>query len=250
MAPWLLLFAACVPSAPEAPASAPRAEVTDCAQPARRPLAPLSPDPVLPDTAVAQLAGLGRPAGPPLDLTLVLDRSGSMAEEGRMGFVKRAILRMVEGFRPGDRLNVVVFDNEACAALVDWNAGRDDVGVVHDVVAAIAPRGSTDLALGLHAGYRVATRADWLADAARDRRMVLVTDALLDEQDVAETTLHEVRRAREIHAIHLHTSSVGQRADSTLLPHLADLGGGEWRYLGAAAWTTSRRERSPEPDLR
>lgn len=239
---WLLLNVGCTAGAPEAPAPGPRAQVEDCSSGSRRQAAAVSPAPAIPDTAVGRLAALGAPGARPLDLTLVVDRSGSMAEEGRMTFVKRAVDRMTAALRPGDRLNFVVFDNESCRPLTDWRAGRDDVGLVHDAVARTSPRGSTDLSLGLHTGYVAATQAGWLGEEGRDRRLILVTDALLTSDDLDTRVLTEVRRAWEVHHITLWAVAVGKDTNSAVLSQLGEVGGGGYQYLGASAWATSRRE--------
>lgn len=247
---WLTLIACSgPPSADASPAVAARAKVEDCPT-ARRPVTALSPAPAIPEVAVGMLARLGAPLDAGLDLTLVIDRSGSMAEEGRMSFVKHATGRIVDALRPGDRLNLVVFDNDACTALSDWVGARDEAGLAHDVIATVAPRGSTDLALGLHAGYLAATQPGWLRDAGRERRLVLITDALVGEDDLDERTTNEVHRAWESYRIALHTVGVGQQANAPLLSHLAELGGGSYAYLGASAWVTSQREAAPVPDPR
>lgn len=239
---WILLIAACTAGAPETVVPDARAVVQDCSTASRRPSSLASPSPTIPDAAITLLASLGDPGERPLDLTVVVDRSGSMAEEGRMTLVKRALDRISPGLRPGDRLNLVVFDNEACRPLSDWEAARDDVGLVHDAVARMAPRGSTDLQLGLHTGYLAATQPEWIDDAGRERRLVLVTDALLADHDLDVAVLTEVRRAWEVHQITLWTVGVGKDSTSDVLSQLGERGGGGYRYLGASAWSTSRRE--------
>lgn len=226
-----------------------RAVVQSCPAP-RRPIVGQAPAPAIPDAALNRLSHLGAPGTQPLDLTLVVDRSGSMAEEGRMVFVKRAAARIAEGLRPGDRLNLVVFDNEPCTSVSDWVAGRDAPGVAIDGIASVAPRGSTDLAAGLHAGYLAATQTAWRGDESRDRRLVLITDALVGEDDLDDLAANEVLRAWQVHHIALHTVGVGQEPHAPLLARLAELGGGTYAYLGASAWVTSRREQTPEPDPR
>lgn len=232
---WLL--AACVSQGPSESASPPAsAIVRDCAAArASRPTHTTLHSPTIPAGSMSALVELAAPRsrhGRPLDLTLVVDRSGSMSEQGRMTFVKDAIDQIGAGLRPADRLNLVVFDNEACVPLEDWVAERDDLGLVQDAVARMAPRGSTNLVLGLHTGYRVATRS--LGEPDRDRRVVLVTDALLTNEDLDANALNEVERAWQAHSIALWTVGVGQASDSPLLLRLAERGGGGFRYLGVA----------------
>lgn len=247
---WLSILLACEGAPKEAAALAlppGRAVVQDCTGGGQRPAAPLEMAEPIPESAAPRLAGVllsglptaldgGAPDPAGMDLTLVVDRSGSMVEAGRIGFVKRGLTRLTEGVRPGDRVNLVVFDNEACVALEDWVAGRDDVGILYDAVAAITPRGSTDLGLGLHTGYRVATRAGTLEDAARRRRVVLITDALVASGGIAEGVAAEVERAWQLYRLDLTAVSLGDASDGELLATLAQRGGGRHTWLGARAW--------------
>src|SRR5215203_5678888 len=49
----------------------------------------------------------------PLNLALVIDKSGSMAEDDKMSRVKESLRTLVTKLRPDDIVSVVVFDTEA-----------------------------------------------------------------------------------------------------------------------------------------
>src|SRR5680860_1580824 len=49
--------------------------------------------------------------GPPLDLAVVLDRSGSMAGQA-LASAKEAIYRLIDGLRKPDRLALIAYDDE------------------------------------------------------------------------------------------------------------------------------------------
>lgn len=51
-----------------------------------------------------------RPNAPPLDLRLVIDRSGSMKSAGKLDAVKAAMLAMVDDLDPKDRLTIITFE--------------------------------------------------------------------------------------------------------------------------------------------
>lgn len=51
-----------------------------------------------------------QPNAPPLDLHLVIDRSGSMRSAGKLEAVKAAMLAVVDDLDPKDRLTIITFD--------------------------------------------------------------------------------------------------------------------------------------------
>ena len=70
------------------------------------------------DTLSVALAVKGAsPLRQALDLTLVVDRSCSMEDEGRMDFTKRGLSVMSDQLTDGDRLDVVLFDDRVCVPL-------------------------------------------------------------------------------------------------------------------------------------
>jgi Ca-activated chloride channel family protein len=50
---------------------------------------------------------------PPVNLSLVIDKSGSMADADKLSRVKEALLTLVSQLRETDVLSIVVFDSEA-----------------------------------------------------------------------------------------------------------------------------------------
>ena len=48
----------------------------------------------------------------PLNLSVVLDRSGSMADQGKIDFAKTALYKLIDQLGPDDILSVVIYDNE------------------------------------------------------------------------------------------------------------------------------------------
>ncbi len=244
---WFVLAAACVSTPNEdltalAPLPTGRAVVRSCPGPTRRmPTGPMLRPSEVDAGAFADFALAPRPADGQLDLTLVLDRSGSMEEEGRMNTVKAGIKATAGRLTRGDRLSVVLFDNEPCTPLEGYVVGRDDPGILADVVASVRPRGSTNLPGGLHEAYRVATRDTDLSDTARLRRILLVTDALLDEADVPAATTEEVERAWTLYRIRLSALAVGRRADGPLLQTLAARAQGRYGVIGVAEPEQARR---------
>lgn len=189
-----------------------------------------------PDTLTLALAVKGKvPERVPLDLTVVLDRSGSMSAEGRMDYLKRGLTKMSENLRPGDRVDMVLFDHEVCTPLENFVVGRDDPAILSSAIGRLQPRGSTDLDLGLEEGYRIAMGRGSVEVQGRNRRMMLISDALLNTGDVDPNTVSEVGRAYEQGGVRLTAIGVGREFNDQVLDMLSEKGKGAYVYLGSEA---------------
>ena len=168
----------------------------------------------------------------PLDLTVVLDRSGSMSAEGRMEYLKRG-LHLAEGeLQPGDRVDVVLFDNTVCTPLEDYVVGRDDPSLLTRTIDQLQPRGSTNLDAGLREGYRLASARE---AHRRNQRVMLVTDAFLNTGSVDPDVVSEVARNYEDRGIRLTGVGVGREFNDDVLNKLTEKGKGAYVYLGSEA---------------
>ncbi|MEZ4238485.1 MAG: VWA domain-containing protein [Myxococcota bacterium] len=188
------------------------------------------------DTLTVSLAVRGaNPPRQPLDLTVLLDRSGSMAAEGRMDYTRRGLSLLSDNLQRGDRLDLVLFDGEACTPVENFVVGRDDPALVEDVIRQMAPRGSTDLDAGLQEAYRIQTSRDAGDVHGRNRRVLLVTDAELNTGNVSEALVSEVGRHLDENGVHLSGVGVGRDFNDHMLDLLTEKGKGAYVYLGSEA---------------
>jgi Ca-activated chloride channel homolog len=165
-------------------------------------------------------------------LTFVIDRSGSMQEEGRMEYLKRGLLRMTSELKRGDIVNVVAFDHQVCTPIENFVVGRDPMTTLTSTIDRLAPRGSTDLDSGLRTGYALADRA---YQPAYTNRVLLITDALAntgvtDPEMMAMVSAHFDKRR-----IRLSGVGVGREFNDGLLDRLTERGKGAYVFLGSPA---------------
>lgn len=173
------------------------------------------------------------PPRQPLDLTLVVDRSCSMEAEGRMEYTKKGLQLMQDQLEPGDRVDVVLFDDSVCTPLENFVVGRDDPKLLQQTINQMRPRGGTNVDRGLREGYSLVQRKK--DTHRRNRRMMLLTDALMNTGDVNPNTVSEIGKAYEQHGVRLTGVGVGRDFNDELLDKLTEKGKGAYVFLGSEA---------------
>src|SRR5438874_5224716 len=106
----------------------------------------------------------------PLNLSLVLDRSGSMAGEA-LKHAKEAAQALVERLTPEDILSVVIYDDTITTILAPQNV--TDKKAIHDLIGKVQASGCTDLNGGWLKGCEHVK-----ANLSKDKinRVLLLTD--------------------------------------------------------------------------
>ncbi len=163
----------------------------------------------------------------PLSLTLVIDVSGSMKNEGRLELVKQAIAAILSELTPLDTVSVVSFNTNARVVIQPTSA--KELETIAAAVRTLTPGGSTNVEHGLKLGYELANR-----EVAEDRnnRVVLFSDGVANVGNVnAQAVLGSVAENRG-EGIYLNTFGVGMgNHNDELLEQLADRGNGQCAYV-------------------
>lgn len=177
--------------------------------------------------ALLRLEGEARlqPERPPLNLCLVLDRSGSMAGE-KLHAARRAAAGLVRRLAPTDRVSVVAFDERA--DVVAWPGTGADQEDLPLLLEAIEPGGITNLsAAWLRArDLLAAARTDDSVD-----RILLLTDGQANAGLTDPAQLIGLCRVGAAAGIGTSTFGFGADFDEDLLRAMADAGGGNTWYI-------------------
>ena len=161
----------------------------------------------------------------PLNLALVLDRSGSMSG-GKLEAVKRAARDLVLRLHPDDHVSVVAFDDQV-HTVARAGTGAEQAGLLNALMA-LRPGGSTNLSGGWLQG-RALVQEHWAAHGVN--RIILLTDGLANQGVTDPGTLRQLCGQALEARVGTTTVGVGAGFDEELLAQMAEAGAGASYYI-------------------
>ena len=180
----------------------------------------------------------------PVNVTLVLDASGSMAGGNRVDIARTAAETIRQSLGPSDRMAVVHFTTDVLEQYTVHHRPPDNRNIVRSI-ERLAPHGSTNVQAGLNRGVELADRA------RRDRPeafnyIILMSDGVANVDATNPFTILDSAPDRDhLNPLRLITVGVGiANYNDYLLEQLAQHGNGWYRYLDdtAQARSTFSRE--------
>ena len=160
-------------------------------------------------------------------LTFVIDVSGSMDMDNRLGLVKRSLELLVEQLRPEDTVGIVVYGSDARVVL-DPISGSDK-GAILSAIYGLHPEGATNAEAGIRLGYKMAMRA---FNPHGINRVILCSDGVANVGETGpDAILEEVQHYVE-EGVTLTTIGFGMdNYNDVLMEQLADNGNGFYAYV-------------------
>ena len=180
----------------------------------------------------------------PLNVTLVLDASGSMGDGNRVDIARAAAEAIRQSLRPQDRVAVVHFTEGVIHDLTVEHRVPDDSAVERSI-GRLAPHGSTNVQAGLNLGVRLANQARLERPDAYNY-VILMSDGVANVDATNPFAILESAYDRDAsNPLRLITVGVGiTNYNDVLLEQLAQHGNGWYRYLDSSdqARSTFSRE--------
>ncbi len=179
------------------------------------------PDPTQGGGYFMLLGGLAAPTTPSesiaREVTIVLDRSGSMAG-GKLDQAKNAALQVIEGLRDGERFNIIDYSNAVGVfAREPVLYSTESVAQARTHLASLRPSGGTNI-------------SDALVEALRQPHadgtlgiVLFLTDGLPTVGQTSERAIREIVEKGNSHGRRIYSIGVGADVNVPLLDRIADL---------------------------
>lgn len=160
----------------------------------------------------------------------VVDVSGSMATDNRMGLAKDALKMLVSRLGPNDTVGIVAFTNTAREVLYPTTASNQYA--INSALDSLRPENATNVQKGLELGYQMAYKS-YRADS--NNRMFLISDGVANEGGLTPEAILQSVGEYASKGIQLHSIGVGfGNYNDTLMEKLANKGNGQYVYINNA----------------
>ena len=166
-----------------------------------------------------------------VDVVVVLDRSGSMAEDQKLPFAKAAIQELINRLQSEDRFALVTFDDSARTdvVLTPVTAGMKET--LHGVVTRIQTGGGTNIGDGLNKAKQLLLESRDRSELRRARKIVLLSDGQTNVGITDPKVLNGMAKAISDGQATVSTVGMGLGFNESLMASLSDYGMGSYAFL-------------------
>lgn len=164
-------------------------------------------------------------------LVFVIDVSGSMDQENRLGLVKETLRLLLDELRSTDEVGIVVYGSRAYTILEPTRA--TERGDILNAINQLRPDGSTNAEEGLILGYQMAVRmVNQAQQGDRIVRLILCSDGVANVGNTGPDSILGRVRDYVDQSITLSTVGFGMgNYNDVLMEQLANDGNGNYRYV-------------------
>ena len=171
---------------------------------------------------------------PPLDLALVIDRSGSMSGD-KLRAVKEASLKLLDRLGPEDRVTLTSYSSDVSTHTTRLSVDDRGKEVLRGHVLGIRSTGMT--ALGPALIRAVENLGAGGRDDVRTAHVMMLSDGIANVGETKPEVLGRRSALAFNQGITVSTLGVGLDYNEDLMTRLADQGGGRYHFIKDAAAT-------------
>lgn len=162
-------------------------------------------------------------------ITFVIDISGSMDMENRLGLAKRSLERMVENLSRYDQVGIVTYGSRAETLLEPTSDKRRIINAIRSINAG----GATNAEAGLLLGYEMASDS---FGEGKSNRVILISDGVANVGKTGPEAILRRVTSEANRQITLTTIGVGMNNyNDVLMEKLANDGDGSYFYIDTDA---------------
>jgi Ca-activated chloride channel homolog len=161
----------------------------------------------------------------PLNLAVVLDRSGSMTG-AKIEKARQAAMGLVDQLAPGDYFSLIAYSD--CAEVLVPAQQLEDKEAVKSRISRLRPGGSTALYAGVQLG---ATQLERHLSSRRINRVILLSDGLANVGPSSTQDLRQLGRALSERGVSVTTIGVGDDYNEDLMAGLAEASDANYYYV-------------------
>jgi len=167
----------------------------------------------------------------PAILTFVIDVSGSMNRENRLGLVKKCLRMLVEKLRPEDKIGIAVYGSRGRKIM--GHKGLDEKDDILATSETLHAEGSTYAEEGIRIGYEMAEKA---YKKGCINRVILCSDGVANVGQTGADAILEVIKKKAEKGVTLSSLGFGMgNYNDVLLERLGDKGNGYYAYIDTIA---------------
>lgn len=163
---------------------------------------------------------------PKLNMALVIDRSGSMAQQGKLAFARKAAKILVDSMNPSDQLAVVEYDDQV--NLLWPKSPVESPNLIKQQIDSLTPRGSTNLTGGMMKGVDEVLKG---MDKTDLNRVILLSDGLANQGITNPVEIKQLVRDAKRKGVYITTMGLGANYNEDLMQAIAESAAANYYFI-------------------